>query len=123
MRADRPACRASTGRINAALLLAYVRLKLGDRVGLVRLRRAAASGQRLRRGTDALSRMLQALAAERRLFHRGDQLHPGLSTPWPSGLNRRSMVVVFTDFADTISAELMVENVGAADAAPPRWCS
>ena len=29
-----------------------------------------------------------------------------------SGLNRRSLIVIFTDFADTISAELMLSAVG-----------
>ena len=29
-----------------------------------------------------------------------------------SALERRSLIVVFTDFADTTSAELMLENVG-----------
>src|SRR5260221_9957173 len=95
--------------LNAALLLAYVSLKLGDRAGLFafdakpRLYSGALSGagafahlQRLATGID--------YSSEEANYTLG-------LTQLGAALERRSLVVVFTDFADTTSAELMLENV------------
>ena len=96
--------------LNAALLLAFVSLKLGDRVGLfafdskVRVATGAVAGVR---GFSAL----QHLAATIDYSVEEANFTLGLST-LAGRLERRSLVVVFTDFPDSVSAELMIENVG-----------
>ena len=51
-----------------------------------------------------------ALVRRARLSARGDQLHARPHQP-VGRLNRRSLVVLITDFVDTVTAELMVENL------------
>jgi uncharacterized protein (DUF58 family) len=96
--------------INAALLMAFVSLKLGDRVGFFgfdvkpRLFSGAASG------AHAFP-FLQRVAAQ--LDYSSEETNYTLAlTQLGGALERRSLIVVFTDFADTTSAELMLENVG-----------
>jgi uncharacterized protein (DUF58 family) len=96
--------------INAALLMAFVSLKLGDRVGFFgfdvkpRLFSGAASG------AHAFP-FLQRIAAQ--LDYSSEETNYTLAlTQLGGALERRSLIVVFTDFADTTSAELMLENVG-----------
>lgn len=95
--------------INAALLLAFVSLKVGDRVGLFafdarpRISSGAASGA----GAFPL---LQRLAAGIEYSSEETNFTLGLTT-LAGQLNRRALIVVFTDFADPTSAELMLENV------------
>jgi uncharacterized protein (DUF58 family) len=95
--------------LHAALLLAYAALKLGDRVGLYafdakpRLSSGAVSGA----GAFPL---LQSLAA--RIDYSTDETNYTLGLTQLSGeLKRRSLIVMFTDFADSTSAGLMIENV------------
>jgi uncharacterized protein (DUF58 family) len=95
--------------LNGALLLAYVGLKMGDRVGLYgfderpRLSSGAVSGV----GAFPL---LQRLAAG--LDYSAEETNYTLGLTTLAGeLERRSLVVVFTDFADSTSAELMIENL------------
>ena len=96
--------------INAALLLAFISLKLGDRVGLF----AFDSKPRIASGAAAGAQafpLLQRLAA--RLDYSTEETNFTLGLSTLSGqLDRRALVVVFTDFADPTSAELMVENLG-----------
>jgi uncharacterized protein (DUF58 family) len=96
--------------INAALLLAFVSLKIGDRVGLFsfdarpRLSTGAAVGARS-------FGLLQRLAA--RIDYSVDETNYTLGLTALSGeLERRSLIVVFTEFTDPTNAELMIENVG-----------
>jgi uncharacterized protein (DUF58 family) len=96
--------------INAALLMAFVSLKLGDRVGFYgfdvrpRLFSGAVSGARA-------FPLLQRFAA--RLDYSAEETNYTLAlTQLGAALERRALIVVFTDFADTTSAELMLENVG-----------
>jgi uncharacterized protein (DUF58 family) len=96
--------------INAALLMAFVSLKLGDRVGFFgfdvrpRLFSGAVSG------AQAFP-LLQRLAA--RLDYSTEEPNYTLAlTQLGAALERRALIVVFTDFADSTSAELMLENVG-----------
>jgi len=96
--------------INAALLLAYVALKTGDRVGAY--------------GFDARPRAFSGLVSGAARFVRLQRHLSGLDygddeTNYTLGLtqlgvflDRRSLVVVFTEFADATSAELLVENLG-----------
>lgn len=95
--------------LNACLLLAFVSLKAGDRVGLFafdakpRITTAALSG------TGAFAH-LQHLTA--RVDYGTEETNYTLGlTQLGAALRRRSLLVVFTDFADTTSAELMLENV------------
>jgi len=96
--------------LNAALILAYVGLKSGDRVGLFAFdaKPNVTSGALSGPGAFAL---IQRLAAEIDYSTAETNFTLGL-TQLAGSLQRRSLVVVFTDFADTTSAELMLENVG-----------
>jgi uncharacterized protein (DUF58 family) len=94
--------------LHAGLLLAYAALKLGDRVGLF----AFDAKPHLSSGTVSGARsfaVLQRLAA--RIDYSNEETNFTLGLTQLSGeLERRSLVVVFTDFADATSAELMIEN-------------
>ena len=95
--------------INAALLMAFVSLKLGDRVGFFGfdVRPHLFSGAIS--GAHAFP-FLQRLAA--RLDYSTEETNYTLAlTQLNAALERRALIVVFTDFADTTSAELMLENV------------
>lgn len=95
--------------LNAALLLAFASLRMGDRVGLFAFdsRPRLASG--LTSGPAAFP-LLQKLATSIDYSSEETNFTLGL-TALAGRLDRRAMVVVFTDFADATSAELMVENV------------
>lgn len=95
--------------INAALLLAFVSLKLGDRVGLFAFDSRPRISSGVTSGAAAFP-LLQRLAAS--LDYSTEETNFTLGLTTLSGqLNRRALVVVFTDFADATSAELMLENV------------
>ena len=95
--------------LHAALLLAFAALKLGDRVGLYafdakpKLSSGAVSGAR---GFP----LLQSLGA--RIDYSTEETNYTLGLTQLSGeLQRRSLIAVFTEFADSTSAELMIENI------------
>jgi uncharacterized protein (DUF58 family) len=96
--------------VRAGLFLAFVGLKLGDRVGMFafdaqpRLNSGAATGVR---AFPALQRLAAAIdySTEETNFTLG-------LTSLAGELDRRALVVVFTDFADPTGAALMVEHVG-----------
>lgn len=96
--------------INAALVLAFVGLKLGDRVGLF----AFDARPRIASGATTGVRSfpaLQRLAAQVDYSTEETNFTLGL-TSLAGQLERRSLIVIFTDFADPTSAALMVEHVG-----------
>jgi uncharacterized protein (DUF58 family) len=96
--------------VTSALLLAYVSLRLGDRVGLYGFDRAARAWAEPQGGVGAFAR-LKALSAQ--LDYSTDETNFTLGlTELSTRLRRRSLVVVFTEFVDTVTAELMVENLG-----------
>jgi uncharacterized protein (DUF58 family) len=95
--------------INAALLLAFVSLRLGDRVGLFAFDSKPRLASGLASGPAAFP-LLQRLATALDYSTEETNFTLGL-TALAGRLDRRAMVVVFTDFADATSAELMVENV------------
>ncbi|MDB5433574.1 MAG: hypothetical protein JWP35_4690 [Caulobacter sp.] len=96
--------------INAALLLAYVSLKIGDRVGLFAFADKALMTAPAMAGVGAFGH-LQRLAS--RMDYRNEETNFTLSfTRLSAALERRSLLVVFTDFSDPTSAELMLENLG-----------
>jgi uncharacterized protein (DUF58 family) len=95
--------------INASLLMAFVSLKMGDRVGMYgfdvqpRIFSGAVSG------AHAFP-LIQRLAA--RLDYSLEETNYTLAlTQLGAALERRSLIVIFTDFADQTSAQLMLENV------------
>lgn len=95
--------------INCGLLLAWYGLKAGDRVGLyafdeqVRLFRAPVAG------VQALHRLQIETAG---LGYSPNETNFTLGVTHLAGrLVRRSLVVVLTDFVDTITADLMLENL------------
>lgn len=96
--------------INAALLLAFVSLKMGDRVGLFSFdaRPQIATGATV--GAQSFG-LIQRLAAKIDYSTSETNYTLGLTT-LAGRLERRSLVVVFTEFTDATNAELMVENVG-----------
>jgi uncharacterized protein (DUF58 family) len=96
--------------LNAALLLAYVGLKMGDRVALFGFDAKPNLLTGSVAGTAAFG-LLQRLAA--RLDYSAEETNYTLGlTSLAGALERRSLVVVFTDFADATSAQLMIENIG-----------
>lgn len=96
--------------INSGLLLAYLSLRTGDRVGLMgfdaRVRRFVAP----QHGVQGFPRLLDASA---QLEYQSEETNFTLAmSELSSRLNRRALVVLFTEFVDTVTAELMVENMG-----------
>lgn len=96
--------------LNASLLMAFVGLKGGDRVGLFgfdarpNLKTGALSG-------PGAFGQIQRLAAGIDYSDRETNYTLGL-TELAGTLRRRSLLIVFTEFADATSAELMLENIG-----------
>jgi uncharacterized protein (DUF58 family) len=95
--------------VTSALLLAYVSLRLGDRVGLYGFDQAAKLWAEPQGGLAAFAR-LQALTAALEYSTAETNFTLGLAE-LSARLRRRSLVVVFTEFIDTVTAELMVENL------------
>ena len=95
--------------LNAALLLAFVALKMGDRAGLYSFDDRPRVSTGVVSGAQAFP-LLQRQAAAVDYSTEETNFTLGL-TQLSAELQRRSLVVVFTDFADSTSAELMVENV------------
>lgn len=95
--------------INAALLLAFVSLRMGDRVGLFAFDAKPRLASGLTSGPAAFP-LLQKLAASIDYSTEETNFTLGL-TALAGRLDRRALLVVFTDFADATSAELMIENV------------
>ncbi len=95
--------------INAALLLAYVSLRSGDKAQFYSFdaRPGVTSGQLM--GTRGYP-VLQSVAAQMDYSSAESNFTLALSE-LAGKLDRRSLVILFTDFVDTISAELMLENV------------
>ena len=95
--------------VSAALMAAYVALKGGDRVALF--------------GFADKPALLTPFATDSRAFHRLQTAAAGIDyvprepnftlalATLTARLRRRSLVVLFSDFADPTSAELMVESV------------
>lgn len=95
--------------INAGLLLGYMSLRGGDRVGLygfdaqVRLTAEPVSG------VQSFPR-LQRASAQLDYHHEETNYTLGLMELL-TRLNRRTLVILMTEFVDTVTAELMIENI------------
>ena len=95
--------------INAGLLLGYMSLKSGDQVGLFAFDSAVRRYVVPSGGTQQFAR-LQRSTGELAYRHEETNFTLGL-TDLLGRLNRRALIILMTDFVDTITAELMVENV------------
>jgi uncharacterized protein (DUF58 family) len=95
--------------VTAALLLGYVSLRLGDRVGLYGFDASAHAWAEPQGGMATFPR-LQAVSAGLAYSTAETNFTLGLAE-LSARLRRRSLVVVFTEFVDTVTAELMVENL------------
>ena len=125
--------------INAGLLLAWISLQGGDLVGLFGFDEVLRHYQQPRRGVSNFSHLLRATAGLD-YHHTETNFTLGLAE-LNARLKRRALVVLFTEFIDTVTAELLVESMariarqhvvvfvtlrdavlhGFADAAPDRF--
>jgi uncharacterized protein (DUF58 family) len=96
--------------VSAALLTAFVALKDGDRVSLFAFDSHPRVSTKPVSGPRAFA-LLQQVAGAIEYSDRETNYTLALAT-LATGLHRRSLIVIFTDFADTISAELMLSAVG-----------
>lgn len=95
--------------IHAALLLAYVSLRHGDRVSLFAFDEKPHTFAPPRGG---LRSMPALVAITSRLAYSSAETNFTLGlTELGTRLHRRSLIIVLTDFVDTVTAELMVENL------------
>lgn len=96
--------------VSSALLLAFVCLRSGDRVGLFTFDERARIFAKPEGGMGHF-RTLTHLSSLIEYSRTETNFTLGLTT-LSQKLQRRSLVVMLTDFVDTITAELMVENLG-----------
>lgn len=96
--------------INAGLLLAFYSLRAGDRVGLFAFDQQVQRFVEPEGGVQTIHQ-LQRHAATLEYSRHETNFTLGLSH-LASRLRRRSLVVVLTDFVDTTTAELMLDNMG-----------
>lgn len=95
--------------IHAALGLAWVALSHGDRVGLYGFDQTGHTHSGARAGTRSLHTLLELSAG---LDYSEIETNFTRSLSALAGqLHRRALIIVLTDFVDTVSAELMVENL------------
>jgi uncharacterized protein (DUF58 family) len=95
--------------INAALVLGYVCLKMGDTVGAYGFDARPRGFSGLLSGAHAFPRLQRHLA---QLDYSASETNYTLGLSQLGALlRRRTLIVVFTDFADGASAELMVETI------------
>ena len=95
--------------VRAALVLGWVALRTGDRVGVFGFDARVRCWAEPLGGGRAFPRTQQALAS---LPYSGEETNYTLGMAELSArVRRRSLVVLFTDVTDSTSAELMLENV------------
>ena len=95
--------------INAALLLGWFCLRTGDRVGMIGFDERVRQWSEPAGGMHTFQR-IQSMSAELDYQHVETNFTLTLAE-LSTRLRRRSLVVLFTDFLDTVTAELMIENV------------
>ena len=95
--------------LNAALLMSFVSLKLGDRVGFFAFDAKPSLKTGIVSGASAFA-ILKKLTAGIDYTHEETNFTLGL-TELSATLHRRSLIIVFSDFADSTSAELMLANL------------
>jgi uncharacterized protein (DUF58 family) len=95
--------------INAGLILSYACVRSGDRVGWFSFDEKVRGYFEPQAGTQGFSH-LQRFTAEIEYSHSETNFTLGLAS-LSFRLRRRSLVVLLTDFVDTITAELMLDNL------------
>ena len=96
--------------LSAGLLTAYVSLKMGDRVSLFAFDARPRVTTAPQSGVAAFAGLQRAAAS---LDYSPHETNYTLALSVLAGrLDRRSLVILFTDFVDTTSAELMLRSVG-----------
>jgi uncharacterized protein (DUF58 family) len=95
--------------VTAGLLLAYVSLRSGDRTMFYGFDARPGVTSGFLTGTSSFPKA-QAIVSE--MDYSDEEANFTLALTHLAGrLERRSLIVIFSDFVDTISAELMLENV------------
>lgn len=96
--------------IHSMLLLSQVALKAGDKVGVHAYGQGPAAWVAPSSGMRQLGRIRRALAS---LHAQAEETNHVLGVHHLLGrLKRRSLIVIFTEFTDATTAELMIEHVG-----------
>jgi uncharacterized protein (DUF58 family) len=95
--------------INAGLLLAWVSLQSGDLVGTYAFDAAVRQYLAPIRGVAGFAR-IQRASGELDYHHQETNFTLGLAE-LNVRLKRRALVILFTDFVDTVTAELMIESM------------
>ena len=95
--------------VTAGLLLAYVSLRNGDRTMFYGFADHPGANSGFLTGTSSFPKAQAVVAG---MDYSEDEANFTLAlSKLGSQLQRRSLVIIFSDFVDTISAELMLENV------------
>ena len=95
--------------INAGLLLAWISLRGGDLVGTYGFDAAARQYLAPIRGLAAFARLQQAAA---QLDYRAEETNFTLGlAELAVRVKRRALVILFTEFVDTVTAELLIESM------------
>jgi uncharacterized protein (DUF58 family) len=98
--------------INAGLLLAWISLRGGDLVGIYGFDVAVRHYLRPVRSLSAFARIQQSVAA---LEYRAEETNFTLALAELNvRLRRRALIILFTDFVDTTTAELLIESLQRA---------
>lgn len=95
--------------INAGLLLAWISLHGGDLVGTYGFDAAVRHFQSPTRGIASFAR-IQRATSELAYHHQETNFTLGLAE-LSARLRRRALVVLFTEFVDTVTAELLIESM------------
>lgn len=96
--------------VNAGLALAAIALRGGDLVGLYGFDAAVRAYLAPLRGMERFARLQRATAD---LAYRSEETNYTLGlAELTARLRRRALVILFTEFVDTITAELMIESLG-----------
>ena len=95
--------------INAGLMLAWVSLRGGDLVGTYGFDAAVRQYLGPIRGVSGFAR-IQRATAELDYHHQETNFTLGLAE-LNARLKRRALVILFTDFVDTVTAELLIEGM------------
>lgn len=95
--------------INAGLILAYASLRAGDRVGILGFDAQVRVAMEPIGGPDAFAH-IQRVCSAIDYCHEETNFTLGLAGLL-ADLKRRSMIVLITEFVDTVTAELMLDNI------------
>ena len=96
--------------ISALLLMSYISLKAGDKVGLSAFDARNRAFVAPAGGLGTMARLQLALAG---IDYSTEETNFTLALAELRGrLSRRSLIIVATDFVDSVTADLMIDNVG-----------